>query len=217
LFEIVPAEEWQLADRIGPERKSRLLGTEYSTIVRMIAGQAKLQGCWRTQSERIPGAHRAEIKLILPRQTVDRFHNGAGGYRAQYYLGADEGERANQFTLYQIIARLKELRNTPLMKGVEWGFIESSLRQKDAKLWIHEGAWLTENRPADRNLFVARWCTNSSKVGLDFRFEPRWAQLTPENETKVDLKGDYVGENLNPVGFSSKPCRRQEIHDFGFT
>jgi hypothetical protein len=156
LFEIVPAEEWQLADRIGSERKRRLLQTDYSSIVERIADQIEMKECEREQSKCISGTSRIKIKLALRAQTVDLFHNGAGGYRAQFYLGVKEGEKANRFLIDHLIDRLKTLCATGSGEKVGLDFIEESLRHAEAKTWIYEGAWLTDSLAEDRNLFVTR-------------------------------------------------------------
>jgi hypothetical protein len=46
---------------------------------------------------------------------------------------------------------------------------------------------------------------------------PIWAQLTPDGETRLDLKGGYVNDNFHSIGVQMKPFRSRELHDLGYT
>jgi hypothetical protein len=41
--------------------------------------------------------------------------------------------------------------------------------------------------------------------------------LTPENETRLEIKGGCVGESFVPIDIYLKPSRSQELHDHGYT
>ena len=56
-----------------------------------------------------PGLKRVWLVLALSSETVDLFHNGAGGYRAQFYLGVRQGEDANRCVIDAMLGKLEGL------------------------------------------------------------------------------------------------------------
>ncbi len=216
-FGIVPATEWQLERRIAKSRKRRLLDNSFDSIVQQITEQAELRDYGCEEIKKFPGSKRVWFKLILESSIVDLFHNGAGGYRAQFYLDILQGEKANRCVIDSLVTPLKCLSAARPKEDCSWGFIEASLCHHDAKVWIHEGAWLTDNRPADQNLVIGRWEQNAHKITLQYRFEPTWARLTPENETQLELKGGCVDETFVSIDVQVKPSRSLELHDHGYT
>ena len=155
--------------------------------------------------------------MTLPSQTVDQFHNGAGGYRAQFYLGVQQGNAANRYLIDSLLGKLKGFCEAQSKPGCSWKFIESSLCDPDAKAWIHQGIWIRRKKLADRNLEVERWDRNGKTKELRKKAIPVWAQLTPNGETRLDLKGGSVDENFLSIGAQLKPFRSQELHDYGYT
>lgn len=216
-FGIVPESDWQLCDQIGTDRKRRLLNTPFDKILLRMVAEAKLDDYKPDPNDHAPNLHRALFELRLPSEVVDLFHNGAGGYRAQYYIGVHEGENANRYAVDKMRGALKRLRVMHHRPDCDQDFIEASLSDPGAKIWVHEGAWLSDNKPDDRKLVVDRWEQNASKGIWDHRFEPSWAQLTPNNETGLDIKGGWIDENFASVPSANKPHRSQEIRDFGYT
>jgi hypothetical protein len=95
-FGIVPAREWQLKPAVGGSRRKCLLETPFDSIVQQITSEALLSECKWKKIRKIHDARRIFIKLTLAPQTVDLFHNGASGYRAQFYFGIQQGEAANR-------------------------------------------------------------------------------------------------------------------------
>jgi hypothetical protein len=210
-FGIVAESDWRLSENIESARKDRLLTTPFKTIVEAITREAK-PSCW--QREKIRGHIRAVINLSLSSQTVDLFHNGAGGYRAQYYLGTDLGETANRYAIDYLLPHLRHLYAGAQERPCPWELLETSLMHRDAKIWIREGPWLTDTPAAGQNLAVARWQRN--KPNPTKGFEARWAELTPEDENCLVLKGGCLDGNGAP-GKSLKSCRSREIHELGCT
>jgi hypothetical protein len=102
-------------------------------------------------------------------------------------------------------------------RGCNWEFIEASLRHPDAKVWIHQGRWLRWKKRADRNLSVDTWLANAKTMPLRDKRIPIWAQLTPNGECQLDLKGGFVDEKLESIGKPPKPHRSKELSDFGYT
>lgn len=208
-FKIVSPTEWRFDQSIVEPRRTRLLTTEFPEIVKRLVDESQVLICKRKLSKKNPGDSRAYFKLSLGNETVDLFHNGAGGYRAQYYLDPALGEQANPHVL-TAINEIAAKANHSLPPD----FVSSSMSGPGAKVWIREGAWLSDNK--DHHLDVARWKVTASKVGLHKRFQASWAELTPEKETILEIKGGWVDEQFRPTD-SAKPLRTEELHLHGYT
>ena len=218
VFGIVPESYWRLRDRIGADRKSRLLKTPFNQILSRIVAEFVLADYLPDTHDRVPDLCRALVQIHVPKpQVVDLFHNGAGGLRAQYYIGVWEGEGANRYAVERIRDALRGRRAMHPNLDCDWDFIEASLSVPGAKIWIREGAWLTDNKADNRNLIVDQWEQNASRITVWPGFEPSWRQLTPDNETRLDIKGGWIDEGFASVPSANKPRRSQEIHDFGYT
>ncbi len=217
MFGIVPDTKWRLTGRIKSSRRERLLDTSFSSIVQKISAEAQLNDHKCCSIRDYVGAKRAQIKLDLPCETVDLFHNGASGYRAQYYLRTEHGKAADRYLIDSLLPWLKCACAAQPKRDCCWEFIKASLCHSDAKIWIHEGAWLSDNRDTDRNLIVERWERNAHAITLRHRFEASWAHLTPDTETQLELKGGCIDETFEPIDVLLKPHRSQELHDHGYT
>jgi hypothetical protein len=189
--------------------------TPFKTIVEAITREAK-PSCWNMEPiKRFSGHCRAVINLSLSSQTVDLFHNGAGGYRAQYYLDIDLGETTNHYAIDSLIPRLRHLYADAQKRRWPWERLETSLMHSDAKIWIHEGPW-TDTPATGLNLAVERWRSNKSPHIMK-RFGAWWAELTPEDQNCLGLKGGCLDGNGAPGNIYLKPCRSRDIHELGFT
>lgn len=155
---------------------------------------------------------RIEAVLELPSDVIDLFHNGAAGYRAQFYQGMDAGVRANRRVIDAVL---------PSILAGSWEpspeHIRASLGDPDAKVWICEiGGWM-DGGPEQFGLKVEQWEMNASKFGMQHRFDAHHAWLTPEHVTKLEVKGGCLNEAFEPAGIVLKPNRSQELRDHGFT
>jgi hypothetical protein len=215
VFGIVTASEWRLSENIDRARKVRLLETHFEAIVEVITKEA-IPSCWkRRRLDDYPDLTRVTIDLSLSPKTVDLFHNGAGGYRAQYYLGIELGEAANRCVIDSLLPRLKCCYTAEQERPLPWENIETSLMHADARIWIREGSWLGDVAVAGQNLATDRWEGNEPKHMK--RFEAWWAQQTPEKEDRLKLKGGCLDRYGAPADRRLKPCRSRDIHEHGFT
>jgi hypothetical protein len=213
-FGIVAESEWRL-ENIESVRKDRLLRTPFKTILDAVTREAT-PSCWNIEPiRRFPSHCLAVINLLLPSQTVDLFHNGAGGYRAQYYLDIDLGEKANRCAIDSLVPRLRHLYADAQERPWPWERLETSLMHWDAKIWIHEGRWINDTPATRRNLAVERWRSNKSPHIMK-RFEAS-AELTPEDQNCLGLKGGCLDGNGAQGNIPLKPCRSRDIHELGFT
>src|SRR5262245_4540195 len=131
MFSKHPPDVWQLS--CESPRTARLLSTSFEEIVDRIVRELSV-------SEKRDEYGRKVLTLSLPANLVDLFHNGAGGYRAQYYESVSQGETANRYILDRLSHLDRELLKSPT-----------------AKIWIYKGQWLRHWRHAMRNLRVERW------------------------------------------------------------
>jgi hypothetical protein len=218
-FVYIRKNEWGLASSIGGARRQRLLGgIPFEEIIDSIARQARIVFHKRSRSKRRTGFYRVEMIMELDFQTVDLFHNSSCGYRAQYYGQMSIGETANRYAIQQIVHTLK---NSSLKDNLKptcpWPWVERSLLDSEAKVWIHQGPWARWKRIADRVMRVARWerhlhSSDSSKQRLALL-----GSLAPARESRIDVKGGFISLRGDPLGESFKPNRSWQIHELGYT
>ena len=216
-FGRVPEDEWRIGTNVELGRKQRLLETDFGTITDEVSRQLHLAYFKRERLREHSEAFRVVLTVCLPAKVVDELHNGAGGYRAQFYLGVSQGERANRHLIDRMLPVLQSACRDEHKRGCPWSFVEASLSGTDAKVWIHQGDWLRRKRHSDRNLMTPRWLQNSESMNLRCGKIGVWAQLTPAQETRVVLKGGAVDHGNQSLGIVLKPSRSQELYDFGFT
>jgi len=226
-FVCISKDKWVLSDKIEKSRRQRLMSeTSFEKIVERISKKVKgveykgeqLGEKLREQLHLNTHYYRIVMELEMDSKTVDLFHNSVCGYRAQYYCSVENGERANKYAT-KLLASLvtKSLSGKSELECPLW-LVEKSLSDVHAKVWIHQGRWLRNARIKDRNLQVKRW-VDQQQLSPDKkkRKKARWASLTPDRETRIDLKGAYFTIDGKPLGVSTKPCRGCEIHEYGFT
>lgn len=216
MFGIVPASEWLLSDRVPGWRRERLLNTSFENIIAQLAGSAVVRSAKRKEICKRRGWYRAEVCYQVPAPLVDLFHNGAGGYRAQFYLSVLVGQRANQHVVEALAHQaLGYCRRSPDAACPE-AFVSASLGHWDAKVWIGEGEWLEGIEDERRDLRVARWVANADCD--DHPAFNKWLPLlAPAAEDRIKIKGGLLAADLAPSALPLKAKRSQEIHQFGFT
>jgi hypothetical protein len=216
-FKVVSEDTWRFSGRVRGGRRKKLLKTPFEDIVERIEKEALLGSHYREPIRRHPGSHRIVLKLVMSAEALDLFHNGAGGYRAQFLAGALEGIAAKRFVIGVLLRRLERLGNARLAGECTWDFLERSLCDPDAKVWIHQGTWFRQSRLLDRNLVVERWCRNGEEMVLRKGRMPIWAKLTPSCETRLELKGGCLDATNKTIGVQLKPHRSCELHCLGYT
>jgi hypothetical protein len=157
MFTIVPEHVWILTPAVNDVRRQALLSTPYEDIVATIVSRANVGKLRAERNKKSILGHppqslkRSRVEIRLPCNIVDLFHNGAGGYRAQFYESIQLGEEANEFCRNKILALVKfqETKKDPLAAA--------SLSCETAKVWIGQGRWLHQKWKCLRNLQVPRW------------------------------------------------------------
>lgn len=219
----MPSHIWILTDAVDDARRRALLSTPYEAIVAEIASKGVLsesKAVPNTDSifDHTPGSlARYRIEIQLPCDIVDLFHNGAGGYRAQFYESIELGEKANDYCRDAVLSLLACQRTK---KDRNWiGTPEAaSLYCRTTKVWIHQGLWLRQEWIRLRNLRVSRWQCDEKTADTDRRERWRRSMLAPDHETRINLIGGWLrSSDQKPLGKNHKPLRSRHIHYLGFT
>lgn len=218
-FGIAPLGEWVISPSVGAERRELLLGAgPFETIVERLFSDARIIGADEEPMDNRPGFCRTKLNLLVDRQALDVWHNGSTGYRAQYYLGVENGEAANAYAVRRIVSQLASLpRETPKRGDDFWERAQISIADPHAKCWIHQGLWLRHARRHQPQLLVQRWLTNQESSNGDLVKLAHWGTLAPSGETKLNILGGWVDQSGNSLGRSAKPNRAVEQRDTGFT
>lgn len=216
-FARVSEGEWLLGDGVDNDQRARLLsGTTFERVVDRIVEEGTLVFHKREKSCSERQYFRALLILKVDPSTVDLFHNSVSGYRAQYYDGVKNGERANAYALRRLTPRIKELLVGHEKRTCPWWWVEKSLLDPAAKVWIHQGLWLRHAKRTHPQLVVARWVQEEASLDPQRRKKATWASLTPREETRIDLKGGFLTLAGVPLG-KSKRTRSEDIYELGFT
>lgn len=216
-FACIREDIWRLANAIDGCRRRRLLQcTSYERIVERILEGATLKSHKREKLKQPgskPSYYRVWIAVTMDLETLDLFHNSRCGYRAQYFYSVENGELANAYTLQVLAPGIRKMLSGRQKRTCPWWWVEKSLLDREAKVWIHQGSWLRQRRNSDRNLCIQRWMVNAPSA----RRKALWGSLIPAGESNLDIKGGYVNLQGASFGTTLKPCRGIDIHKFGFT
>jgi hypothetical protein len=126
-FGVVPKSEWKLSEQMDAERRRRLLETPYEQIVSRICREAEMAWAVWERSQRTRGLVRAELLLRASSETVDLFHNGAGGIRAQFLQGVEQGEDARRMVVNALLNQFASLVSGHTQPKYGWIAIRESL------------------------------------------------------------------------------------------
>lgn len=210
-FAKVPPTVWHLRGSLA-----ELPSPRYEAILHRIAKEATVVSCRRQRAKSRRGFSRARITLSCSASVISLFHSARTGYRAQYYFSTACGDRANAFALKLLVPRVHKLLRGFEKRTCALWWIERSLLDPAAKVWIHQGDWLRLNRRIERNLCVRRWTRAQSNNNRKRRKKARWSMFTPQHEDRLELKGGFVSPAGEPLD-SLKPDRSRELHELGFT
>lgn len=215
-FKNIPKAKWRLSDNITSSRRQRLLqGDSFEKIVDRMVREARIISLKRERCDEKKNYFRVAITIEINRETIDLFHNSSCGYRAQYYHGIRNGERANVYIVEKLKHRIMELlsQTTEIKRTCPLDFVEKSLSGKSAKVWIRQGLWLRYRRKQDQIVYA--WSDCKPKNGQESK-RKNMAFLGPEDETKIELKGAFVTlEGNNEINL--KEDRSEHINKYGFT
>jgi hypothetical protein len=146
--------------------------------------------------------------LDLPK-TGDALFNGPFGYRAQYWLGPEQGLAANATLLAGLAPRLLGALATSTDHDLSRIDVCAAITAASAKVWIRESLSLIA---PTADLSVGRWADNARK-GIELA---KLGLMAPEI-TKFEVKGALI----DPYGHEAVPAekirRHYQIHHYGFS
>jgi hypothetical protein len=216
-FARISEAEWRFSDALDRERRAWLQNSpRYEQLVNNILRDLSLVNCQRELSKGKRGYNRVMVTVQADAATLDQFYSSATGYRAQYYASATLGVEANRFALDIFLPRVVALIACLNKRTCPASFVEQSLRDQDAKLWLYQGTWLRYARKSDRNLLVARWLARQHDPIAIIRKRAKRSMLTPASETLLELKGGFLSATGEPLG-TFKLDRAEHIHELGYT
>lgn len=190
----------------------------FEDIAASISASFRIIGHRRKASTSHRGSYRFEATMEVPSGVATLFHSSGSGYRAQYYIGIENGEKANRYAVDAILPELLSRIQRVRKRSCPMTFVEASLLGSQTKLWIHQGAWLRQCRDADRLLFPPRWRQHAEDLqGERVRKLLRWGTLVPSTEARIEIKGTVVRPDGSETHRAFKSARSFEIHNYGFT
>jgi hypothetical protein len=221
-FVRVASDQWIVSPCVEASRIQRLHNSpSYDAIVAQIGRTAtvlchKREGFEQKDKRKKPDYFRVIVRLSADAAAVDLLHNSANGYRAQYYHCGQLGIQANKFALSQLVPIFITLMAERFKRTCPAWWVEKSLLDPDAKIWIHQGLWLHSPETSDRTLLVPRWLERQGSQDQNCRKKAVWASLRPDKETQLELKGGWM--TLDGKSFGSlKPGRTTDLHELGFS
>lgn len=229
MFMCVNARDWVFSSSISGPRLHRLRSTSFVNLTKQIAQNCSVYSFRREGMKANQNAFRLNVVLEVDQKLVDIFHNGACGYRAQFYCGLKNGESANHYFINAIKPIImKEVSSNP-KRTCPVQFVDFSVSSKDAKAWIHQSrTWIRPPRLNDRNLSVWIWHSNHKVLKSNGSLSwgsPKtsfikngdvYCQLTPDRERFIDIKGAFATLGCTPVP-PPKQHRSEQLRDCGFT
>jgi hypothetical protein len=161
-FAFAPVGDWLIAPSVtGPRRRQLLLDqTSFARIVERLGQELSVVRISREPGYDNPSYYRYCVKLKARPSTIDCWHNGRGGYRAQYYLSERLGEAANSFACERLLPIIERTIAGDSARRRFWTLTRPSIVHERTRLWVHQGLWLRHAKKDDQHLFVPRWQAN---------------------------------------------------------
>ncbi len=162
-----------------------------------------------------PGYFRASVNIPLSARLFDQFLNGNSGYRAQYFIGTENGECFNRMLVERIAPLIVEAEDL-YRDRFDRLFCERSLLGPFTKFWYSKE--ITD--PSAREYLsglpevirVGAWVTYWRQCP-----KPWKGLLAPMPEDRcVLLNGTFVHPETDDV-YEQKPERSLHIHECGWT
>jgi hypothetical protein len=201
VYALVPAGTWNLDELEDRERRARLLNPrapgELLAAAVGEAARASRDGTitlnWEPSRD-WPGCYRIVGKIPVSKLLFDELFNGRSGYRAQYYLSVEEGERYNRAIVDGLTPAVQELHGRLIGCDGPSKPLAQSLGGGSSKIWMPEDEEVLKEAPAALR-------------------PPRWREFWREREGAWGLR---VPMPPSPQINLTKPDRGRHIHQEGW-
>lgn len=212
-----PTDEWIIELNEHDSRRMRLM-TERATqqigadVVFDLAKVVKSDGV-RPEFEsakRNSAYKRFTATVRLSDVTFDVLMNGRSGYRAQFYVGLDDGRLFNRSLIDSMLPSL-QLAWEASSNQEPWEAALRSLNDPSAKIWPELDDAALKGQP---KLIAKMWAMNceeakASTIGM---------HLFANNPPTIEVKGGWISDqSSDPWLPLKKRCRDELLRCFGFT
>lgn len=169
---------------------------------------------------------RPEFQFVVDCKTFNLFFNSPVGYRAQYLLDPNEGQKQNCQLIGQLLEKLVAHANGNIPRHpIREDQLTSSLQCCSAKIWICEDAF--DFTPKwNEEILVSTWCQHAVEAFEAFannrlpsppeQEKAIWGIQAPTG-TVLEVKGAFLDPDGNEVVPKSKVHRRFEIQKYGWS
>ena len=229
----VKIEEWRFRpEKIGANRiRSLQQQVSLPTIAQRISDEmTNIKFRPKKGDREAKNKIRAEFFFDICVETFDLFFNGSQGYRAQYYLDPQNGNKCNRFMIDVLKNQLIEAAMQSRQSVMTLERIERSLEYGSAKVWILENYSTLDKTSHDPKQIVAlpipRWVKAMERVLVAWAAHQNPTPTiqtrallgvqAPEG-TRMEVLGAWLDDSNQEFVVSSKINRDQQIHDYGFS
>lgn len=220
---------WTFSPQFDAHRKAALTAvSDFDAIINRIVSEAtvsKFEVC-RGNKGSLKDCLRPQFEMALSPETADSFFNSPVGYRAQYLMDPDEGQRQNGRLLRALLNKLLVFASSVQPKyPMTEKEIELSLLACSAKVWLPEASF-SFNHDLIKEIPVPIWCQNALSAleayGRRERPEPEkkekaiWGLRAPR-ACAIEVKGAFLApsDKVEVVPFD-KITRRYDIQNYGY-
>jgi hypothetical protein len=210
---------WTFSALVPTDRSQRLLAlADFNEVIhRVVAGSVKFVVAESRSNQPCLGCRRAFFRVHLPKCAYDAFFNAPVGYRAQYAIGTENGERRNRELLEALEPACLEAMSR--QHEPDESLLVASLHAADAKLWIQESdiqglngvhieypPWLEKLKAESVGTMAEQAARAAASAGV----------LAPIG-TVVEIKGGWISPGGEECRDHAKANRSGEIHDYGYS
>lgn len=226
---MIPYPEWPFSSRIAPERRLALqAASNFDQVIQRITSEAVVTSfdVKRGKEGTFKNCVRPQFEIAVSQDAADLFFNSPRGYRAQYLVSPEEGQKQNGRLLAALEESLLSFASGKVTKNhLSLDHIRAAIRACSAKIWLSE-ADLKFNHELVEDISIPVWRANAvaalAAYARNERPEPEcqekaiWGLRAPQTAV-LDIKGAFLDGEHNEVVPYQKICRRHQIHEYGFT
>jgi hypothetical protein len=217
-FGFAPETQWRICENVDQARRDVLMAeTPFEAIVAGLASGVSAISARREVHSKNKNYSRRRITIFTDDAFVDLWHNGRGGYRAQYLLSAGQGERANTYAveaLHAAVVPFFDARRRLNGRDIK------DLQSPSAKIWIKEGLWWRHANWVTQ-IDVPVWNVTPKPTDAKLQRKAHAGRLLPNGDPRLVLKPIWRPDNSGqqqPSTVGKPPeVRTEQIRIYGYT